>query len=81
MNYLHSISFHYEHPDNQLLVRGLPPSHLAVRVNDQLNIFGNVLDLPTLAVERNGTKGQGLQDRYDVGLGSASDTNTQIRNT
>jgi hypothetical protein len=49
-------------------------------VNDGPDIFGDVLDLPTLAMKGNGTKSQRLKDRDDVSLRSASDTNPQIQN-
>jgi hypothetical protein len=44
-------------------------------VNDEPDVFGNVFDLPTLAVEGNGTESQGVKDRYDVNLRPAGDTN------
>ena len=79
MDYIHPVGFIRELINDQLLVRRLPSSHLATCVNERPDVFGNVLDLPTLSVKGNGTESQILKDIYDVSLGSASDTNPQIR--
>ena len=51
-DYLHAVSLLYKNINHELLIRGLPSFHLAVRMNDGLDILGNVLDLPTLDMER-----------------------------
>src|SRR6267154_4047837 len=75
MNYTHPVGFICEFINDQLLICRLPSSHLSTCVNERPDVFGNVLDLPTLSVKRNGTESDILKDIYDVSLGSASDTN------
>ena len=75
MDYIHPVGFICELINDQLLIGRLPSSHLTTCINKRPDVFGNVLDLPTLSVKGNGTEGQTLKDIYDVSLGSASDTN------
>ena len=80
MDYIHAVGFICDLIYNELLICRLPSSHLTTCTNERPDIFGNVLDLPTLSVKRNGTESQIIKDIYDVSLGSAGDTNPKIRN-
>ena len=56
MDYLHPVGLICEYFDDQLLICGFPSSHLTVIVDKGLDIFGNVVHLPILAVEGDRTK-------------------------
>jgi len=76
---LHPIGSPCQDVNDKLSVLRLPFSHLSIRVNGQLNIIFDILQLSPLVVYGNGKKRQGFEDNFDVGLGAASDTYAQVR--
>src|ERR1700679_231657 len=79
---LHSISSLREHIYDQFFIRSSPCSYFRVRLNLEIDIFGDVLNLPILAVQGNRTESQWIEpeDMGNVSLRSAGDTNPQMRN-
>jgi hypothetical protein len=63
MDYVHSVGLLGKHINHQLLICGFPSSHLTIIVNEGLDIFGNVVSLPALAMKGDSTKSQGLENR------------------
>src|SRR5882757_8232656 len=74
MDDTHPVGFICELINDELLIGQLPSSHLSTCVNERPDVFGNVLNLPTLSVKGNGTESRIVKDICDVSLGSASDT-------
>ena len=77
---LHPISSLREHIYDQFFIRSSPCSYFWVRSDLGIDIFDDVLNLPILAMQGNGTESQWIEDRDDVSLRSASDTNPKVRN-
>jgi len=76
---LHPIGLPCQDINDKLSVLQLPFSHLSIRVNGQLNIIFDILQLSPLVVYRNGKKRQGFKDNFDVSLRAASDTYMQVQ--
>jgi hypothetical protein len=76
---IHPAGFFCEDVDDQLLVLRFPTFVFWMRVNDRLDIVFNVIILSSLVMKGNMAENQGIEDTLDISLGSACDTNAQIR--
>jgi len=79
INSSHPIGFSCQYFDNKILVFFSPFLHVTTRANDEFDVVFDVLSLAVLSMQRHRKGCQRLEDKFDVGLGSARDTNPHIR--
>ena len=75
-NALHPVSFLRGRLDDQFLVRSFPFFHLWVGIDDGCDIIDDVLVVSSLVVKGDRTGSQMVKHSFDVGLWTASNTDT-----
>jgi hypothetical protein len=73
---LHPIRILCQRVNDQLLVPSPPSPHVCVRLNDRFYVIDNIAPLSCLVVKGHRVRRQRPEDRLDVHLGSARDTDT-----
>jgi hypothetical protein len=68
---LHPVGFLRECINNQFLILRPPFPHPLIRVDEKIDIVGNIILLSCLIVQRDGIGCQGLQGGSDIALEAA----------
>ena len=80
VNSSHSAGFSCQYLNDKLLVFLSPFFHITIHANDEFDIFCNVLDLSGLSMQWNRTECQRAEDKLNISLWSACDTNPHVWN-